>query len=191
MNTSVADILLGRVKSRLDEVAPAVGGSAILDTLGLLVEERLARGVPGQARGYVQRLLGVLETPLPRILVSGWRKYEEFLKFALPSEDRAAHSGKVDLLDYEVKANWELAPRLAGKVLAGPRLLVGLTLGFALGTVEVRDARFVAMEAGALTYQGFLRVKDATKDVASVGPGELAIPGERLDFGDGWPVKPW
>ena len=191
MSTSVADIVLGRVTDRLDELAPTVGGSAILDTFQLRVEEKLARGVPGRGRGYVQRLVGVLETPLPRVLVSGWRKYEEFLKFALPSEDKAARSGKVDLIDYEVKARWELAPRVRGKVLSGPRLLVGLTLGFALGTVEVRDGRFAALEAGALRYQGFLQVKDASQKLASVGPGELAIAGERLDFGDGWPVTPW
>ena len=125
---SVSDILLGRVRQRLDEVAPAVGSAAVVDTLGLLVQERLATAVPDQGRVYVERLLALLDTPLPRILVAGWRKYEEFLPFAEAPEGSAGRSGAVKLVDHEMESQWELAPRLHGRTLAGPRLLVGLEL---------------------------------------------------------------
>lgn len=188
---SVSDILLGRVTTRLDEVAPAVGSAAVLDTLGLLVQERLATAVPDQGRAYVERLLALLDTPLPRILVAGWRRYAEFLPFADAAEGSDGRSGAVTLLDHEMESQWELAPRLHGRTLAGPRLLVGLTLGFDAGTVEVRDARFVALETAALRYRGSLRVKDAPEELAGVGPGRLEVPGGRFDFGDGWAIAPW
>lgn len=191
MSVSVADIVLGRVGTRIDELAPRVGASAVLDTIGLLVQARMADGVPGQGVAYVQRLLAALQTPLPRVLVAGWRTYDEFLAFAAAPEGSPDRSGSVTLYDHEVESKWELAPRLHGRTLGGPRLVVGLTLGCDVGTVEVRDARFVALDAGALRYEGFVSVKDAPEELSRVGPERVPIPDGRFDFGEGWPVRPW
>jgi hypothetical protein len=190
MSVSVADIVLERVKGRLDEAAPTVGASAVFDTLALLLQSRLVRSVPGQGGEYLKRLIVALDTPLPRILVTGWRTYEECLRFAASLDGTPGRSGEVDLFDYEMKSRWEIAPRLEGKRLAGPRLLVGLTLGIDIGTVVIRDGRFTALEAVALRYDAFIQVKEAPKELATITPRQIEIPGGRLDFGDGWPIRP-
>ena len=138
---------------------------------------------PGPARVLPPAAVALEAGPMPRDTV--------LLTIADAAEASAARSGKVRLVDHELESQWELAPRLHGRTLAGPRLLVGLTLGFDAGTVEVRDARFVALETAALRYRGSLRVKDAPEELAGVGPGRLEVPGGRFDFGDGWAIAPW
>jgi hypothetical protein len=190
MTVSIADIVLERVRDRLDEDLPVIGASAIFASISVIVQERLVNALPDDGREFVQRLIKVLDTPLPRVLVAGWRKYEEFLPFARAPQGSDARSGAVVLRNFEVKSQWELAPRLHGKTLAAPRLVVGLTLACDVGTVIVRDARFVALEAGAFTYSGFLQVKDAPQKLSTVGPRTIEVPGSRLDFGEGWAVMP-
>jgi hypothetical protein len=189
MSVSVLDLVLERVKQRLDDELPTVGASAVFDSVALLVQHRLANQVPADVRAFTERLIRMLDTPLPRILVAGWRSYEEFLPFARAPEGSDARSGRVVLAEYEVRTHWELAPRLHGRPLDGPRLLVGLTLGLDAATVIVRDARFVALEAADLTYSAFLQIKNAPDRLQKVGPRTLQLPGGRLDFGEGWAIR--
>jgi hypothetical protein len=94
------------------------------------------------------------------------------------------------LRDYEVKSHWELAPSMHGHPFAEPRLIVGLTLGCDVGTVIVRDARIVALEAAAFKYEAFLQLKDAPEPISKAGPHTIAIPGGHFDFGQGWAILP-
>jgi hypothetical protein len=190
MTVSVMDLVLERVRDRIDDEVPTIGASAVFQSVTLLVQERLASELPDDVRAFTERLIRVLDTPLPRVLVAGWRKYEEFLPFAHAPHNSDARSGRVVLADYEVKSQWELAPSLHGRTLDGPRLIVGLTLGLDAATVIVRDARFAALEAPALTYSAFLQVKDAKEKLRRVGPHTLQLPGGRLDFGAGWAILP-
>jgi len=189
-SVSVADLVLERVRHRIDEALPEIGASAVFDAIGLVFQHRLASQVPGKGRALVERLVRALDTPLPRVLVAGWRKYEEFLPFARAPEGSDERSGQVTLRQYEVKSQWELAPRLQGRDLGSIHLLVGLTLGCDAGTVIVRDARFVGLEAGAIRYEGRLQLKDASKELTKIGPHTIRIPDARLDFGDGWAIVP-
>ncbi len=190
MSVSVLDLVLERVHKRLDEELPTIGASAVFQSVSLLVQHRLVNDVPDEVRAFTERMIRVLDTPLPRILVAGWRKYEEFLPFARAAQGTAARSGRVVLADYEVQSQWELAPRLQGQPLDAPRLVVGLTLKLDAATVVVRDARFAALEAPSLTYSAFLQIKDAPRELRKVGPRTLELPGGALDFGSGWAIMP-
>jgi hypothetical protein len=190
MSVSVLDLVLERVLDRLDDRLPTIGASAVFQSVAVLVQHRLASELPDDVRAFTERLIRVLDTPLPRILVAGWRTYEEFLPFAHAPRNSDGRSGRVVIADYEVKSQWELAPRLHGNALDGPRLIVGLTLGVDAATVIVRDARFAALEAAALTYSAFLQLKDAPDELRTVGPRTLQLPGGRLDFGEGWAILP-
>lgn len=189
MSISLADLLWERVGEPLDGAAPAVGVLAIRQAVEELLPRAVERLAPGQAELFVRRLLTALDTPLPRVLVSGWRRYEELQAFA-DAEEPAARSGEARLLNHAVISAWEVAPSFDGETLAEPRLQVRVTLSLDAGVLEIRDGRFVGLRAATLTYEGRVRVRDAPRAVGTVGPRRLEIPGGRLDLDPGWPIRP-
>lgn len=189
MSTSVADLVLGRVTGALDRAAPRVGGRALLGAAKALLPAWFETRFPGHGAEYWNRLVEGLNTPLPRVLVAGWRKYEAFLPYA-GDAGQPGRAGHVDLVDQEIRAQWEIAPRLVDKDLSEPRIQVSLALRIAAGTVFVDKGRFQSLESGSLTYEGSVRIKDAPEPLLDFGPGQLPLPHGRLDFGAGWPIRP-
>lgn len=189
MSVSVADIVLGQARDRLDGLAPKAGGAAILGTLSALISSRAGNAMGIKGADQIERLVGALTIPLPRVLVSAWRKYDEFLPFAA-TEERPASSGEVEVVDQEIEAHWELAPRVNNRELENPRIEVTLRIRIGAGTVEVERGRFAAIRAGTIDYDGSLRLKEAPEDLIAIEPASLKLPGGRLDFGGGWPIRP-
>lgn len=189
MTPSVADLVLGRVKEGIDAAAPELGGAAVVGAGEALLRARFGSHLERVGVPYVRELAEALSTPLPRVLIAGWRTYEEFLPFTA-SDGRPASSGEVDLLEQETRARWEIAPRFEGEELSHPRLLIALTLGLEAGTVRVSEGRITGLRAGTLRYEGSLRFKDAPSELSTLGPAAWEIPGGHLDFGDGWPIRP-
>jgi hypothetical protein len=66
MSVSIADLVLERIKHRLDEALPTIGASAVFASISIVVQHHLAGAAPNDVRVLVQRLLTVLDTPLPR-----------------------------------------------------------------------------------------------------------------------------
>ena len=170
MSVSVADLIHGRAKTRIDRALPTLGGAAFLALVEGAIERQLGDRFPGQGPAYLRKLLSALETPLPRVLVSGWRKYEQLLEFTA-AEGRPASSGRAEIVDHEIDAYWEITPRFESGPLTGPSLLVALSLVLEAGTIVVQNGRFVALEAGELKYSGSLKIKDAPEQLAAIGPG--------------------
>jgi hypothetical protein len=185
---SVSALLLGQVKAEVDRRFPKVGVGAIAQTVESLLTVRFGPTATGQALQYTRRLLDALDTPVTRILVAAWRGWEPIVALAT-APDPESRSGAVVLHHHETEARWELAPRFRGEELSGPRLLVSLTLGIDEGRVEVADGRIVALEAARIRYVGSLRLKEAPEELATVGPGDVGLPGGRITFGEGWVVR--
>lgn len=123
----------GRVDSvppGIDRAAPALGGSAVVGAADALLRARFGSHLERVGVPYVRELAEALSTPLPRVLIAGWRSYEEFLPFTA-AEGRPASSGQVDLVDQETQGRWEIA----------------LTLGLEAGTVRVTRGRITGLRA--------------------------------------------
>lgn len=181
-------MLFGRADGA-DPGRPTVALPGVLDTVEAMIDDELGGTIAERGPAYLGKLRDALDSPVGRVLVASWRTYEEFLAFTADG-DKPASSGEVDLIEHEVEAYWEIVPRLEGESLGGTRLLVTLTLGIESGTVSVRNGRIVGLAAGAVTYEGTVALRGVPGVVAEVGPGVIEPDGARLDFGEGWPIRP-
>ncbi len=188
MSVSVLDLVAGRVTPTLNEAAPKVGGKAMWEAVEVLLSEELDGLYPNQGWPYMRDLLRALDTPLPRVLVTAWRSYEPLLD--LVPESSPTQSGTVDLVQEEITAHWELAPRFKGRDLSGPRLVVDLKIEIDGASLVVEEGRIIELRAGTLTYGGSVSIKDAPENLATVGPTTVEVDESLLDFGDGFPIRP-
>ena len=189
MMPSVCDLLMPALSKRIDDAIPVVGAQAVFGVIGSALGATLGSGASGGGWEYLRRAVSTLDTPLPRVLVAGWRRYEELLAFAA-APGRPASSGEVDLWRYETKGFWKLSTRFPDVGVRGPSLAVTLSLALDAATIIIRTGRFAAVDAASMRYEADLRVDGAPDDILHIGPVHHALPDGRIDFGRGWPVRP-
>jgi hypothetical protein len=190
MSLTVLDLITGRATKALDAAAPKVGGEALWGAAEALLAREFGRAMPGRGGEYVTRLVSALDTPVPRVLVSAWRRYEAFLPLAATNEHPGG-DGTVHLKEDIVRAHWELAPLLEGRRLSAPRLLVDLTLRCPALDVSVEGGRIVGVAPFALEFEASMAFKGAPEELFAVGPLTRQLSPKELDFGDGFPIAPW
>ena len=154
-----------------------------------LLQEGLGRAVPGDGLAYVRGVLAAMQAPLPKVLVSAWRACDRFLEFS-PHQGRPASSGTIELVDHEIRGYWELAGRFPRSNIEGPRLRVSVELKLDAAIVKIREGRFVGLSAAAMAYRGDVRLKGAPEPIAEFASDRWEIPGGKIDFGKGWPIRP-
>jgi len=190
MSFTVLDLITGRATRALDAAVPKVGGEALWGAAETLLAREFGRAMPGRGGEYVMRLVAALDTPVPRVFVSAWRRYEPFVRLA-PTKDRPGSDGTVHLEDDIIRAHWELAPLVEGRRLSAPRLLVDVVLRCPALDVSVRGGRIVGVAPFALEFEAWMAFKGAPDQLSSVGPLTLDLTERELDFGEGFPIAPW
>jgi hypothetical protein len=190
MSLTVLDLITGRTTAALDTAVPKVGGEALWGAGEALLAREFGRAMPGRGGEYVARLMTALDTPVPRVLVSAWRRYEPFLWLA-STPDRPGGDGTVHLEEDIVRTHWELAPLLEGRRLSAPRLLVDLILRCPELDVSVKGGRIVGVAPFDLEFEVSIAFKGAPEKLFSVGPMTLQLTERELDFGEGFPIAPW
>jgi len=188
LSISLLDLLAEGAEDRLDRLLPRIGGRALAQAAEVAIGQEFGRAFPGKGGEYLGRLIEALDTPLPRVLVTAWRSCDSILALAA-GEGRPGGSRSVPLAHSQVKGHWELAPRLADRTLAGPRLLVDLVLDSHAVEVVVRDGRIVGVLPFSILVKGSVAFKGAPEKLFDVGPFSRTMSPAALDFGDGFPIR--
>ena len=186
MSLSVLDLVAERAKPRAGGLLPTIGGEALWGIAEQIVLDTAGDRVPGHR--YVSQLAQALGVPLPRILVTAWRRYEEFEALA-GAEGEEGGTGEVALARDEIEAHWEIAPRFQGVERDAPRLLVDLKVELEGVSVVVTKGSVMGIRSGRLRYTVDVRIKGAPKALAAIGPKEYPVGDLLLDFGEGFPLR--
>jgi hypothetical protein len=154
--------------------------------------ERLRASAVGQV---IDRVHQVFATPLYKVLAAAWRKHPSCRVYCDTDEYPHGESHIVELAEHSL--GWECEPAVevladglnaagAGR-LAELRFEVEIEAAVRAGLLTIRDARFIQMEAAALTLGATLRLQGFTVARYEV---PVPIPGT-LRFGeDGEPICP-
>ena len=143
----------------------------------------------------VERVQGVLATPLYKVLAAGWRMHPGCRAFCDPEQYPHGEAHVMELAEHTL--GWECEPAVElvvdGLSAAGAGRLAQLDFEVEIetavraGVLTIQDARFMSMDAGALVFSVTLRLQGFTIARYEV---PLDLPGT-LYFGeDGEPICP-